>query len=128
MPLPTAKAIEIAVFVDSSEIDPVRLFTSYYLAADGAVARKPYTLLCEALKRSSKVAIAKFALRGRERLGLLSIRDDALAGRDPRPFTRNPADVVADQTVSRSTAAKAPRPSPPSARPAAGVQAVDGPR
>ncbi|WP_326615184.1 Ku protein (plasmid) [Streptomyces scopuliridis] len=78
LPLPTAKAIEIAAFVDSSEIDPIRLGDFYYLAVDGAVASKPYTLLREALKRSSKVAVAKFALRGRERLGLLTIRDDAL--------------------------------------------------
>lgn len=78
MPLPTAKAIEIVAFVEDGDIDPVRLSDSYYLAADGAVAAKPYTLLREALKRSSKVAVAKFALRGRERLGLLSIRDDAL--------------------------------------------------
>ncbi|MFJ7998917.1 Ku protein [Streptomyces sp. NPDC096310] len=78
MPLPTAKAVDIVAFVDADEIDPIRLGDSYYLAADGAVAGKPYTLLREALKRSSKVAVAKFALRGRERLGLLSIRDDAL--------------------------------------------------
>ncbi|MFJ1648038.1 Ku protein [Streptomyces sp. NPDC088258] len=78
MPLPTAKAVDIVAFIDADEIDPIRLGDSYYLAADGAVAGKPYTLLREALKRSSKVAVAKFALRGRERLGLLSIRDDAL--------------------------------------------------
>lgn len=75
MPLPTARAIEIVAFVNSDEIDPVRLSSTYYLAADGAVAARPYTLLREALRRSSKVAIAKFALRGRERLGLMTIRD-----------------------------------------------------
>lgn len=78
MPLPTAKAIDIVAFVDRSSIDPVRIGQSYYLEADGQVATKPYTLLRRALERSSKVAIAKFALRGRERLGLLSIREKAL--------------------------------------------------
>lgn len=78
MPLPTAKAIEIAAFVDRETIDPVRLGTSYYLEAAGDVAAKPYTLLRAALERSEKVAVAKYALRGRERLGVLSIRDRAL--------------------------------------------------
>ncbi|WP_334664199.1 Ku protein [Streptomyces cyaneofuscatus] len=78
MPLPTAKAIEIAAFVDADTIDPVRISDSYYLAADGQVAAKPYTLLRKALERSSKVAVAKFAWHGRERLGLLRIREGAI--------------------------------------------------
>ncbi|MFI5635332.1 Ku protein [Streptomyces sp. NPDC051664] len=78
MPLPTAKAIEIVAFVDRESIDPVRIADSYYLSADGAVAAKPYVLLRRALERNSKAAIAKFAWHNRERLGLLSVRDDAL--------------------------------------------------
>ncbi|MGA5474235.1 Ku protein [Streptomyces arboris] len=78
MPLPTAKAIEIAAFVDAGSIDPVRISDSYYLAADGQVAAKPYTLLRKALERSSKVAVAKFQWHGRERLGLLRIRERAI--------------------------------------------------
>ncbi|MFD9223686.1 Ku protein [Streptomyces sp. NPDC060064] len=71
MPLPTAKAVEIAAFVPAESIDPVRIGASYYLEADGQVAAKPYKLLWQAMERSSKVAVAKYALRGRERLGLL---------------------------------------------------------
>jgi DNA end-binding protein Ku len=79
MPLPTAKAIDIVAFVDRTSIDPIRLGEgNYYLTADGAVAAKPYVLLRKALERTDKVAIAKFALRGRERLGMLRIKDDAL--------------------------------------------------
>ncbi|MEU0306524.1 Ku protein [Streptomyces cyaneofuscatus] len=78
MPLPTAKAIEIVAFVDADTIDPVRISDSYYLAVDGQVAAKPYTLLRKALERSSKVAVAKFAWHGRERLGLLRIREGAI--------------------------------------------------
>ncbi|MET9477134.1 Ku protein [Streptomyces sp. NPDC002917] len=78
MPLPTAKAIEIAAFVDADTIDPVRIGDSYYLAADGQVAAKPYVLLRRALERSDKVAIAKFAWHNRERLGLLRVRDNAI--------------------------------------------------
>ncbi|GHH57544.1 non-homologous end joining protein Ku [Streptomyces candidus] len=78
MPLPTAKAIEIVAFVPADSIDPVRIGDSYYLSADGAVAAKPYVLLRKALERSSKVAVAKFAWHGRERLGLLRVMEDAL--------------------------------------------------
>ncbi|MER6615661.1 Ku protein [Streptomyces xantholiticus] len=78
MPLPTAKAIEIVAFVPAESIDPVRIGDSYYLEGDGQVAAKPYKLLRQALERSAKVAVAKFALRGRERLGLLRVKEDAL--------------------------------------------------
>ncbi|WP_053754942.1 Ku protein [Streptomyces sp. MMG1533] len=79
LPLPTAKTIEIVAFVPADRIDPLQMDAAYYLAAGGAPAAKPYTLLREALKRSQKVAIAKFALRGRERLGMLRVVGDAIA-------------------------------------------------
>lgn len=79
LPLPTAKTIEIVAFVPSSSIDPLQMDTAYYISANGVPAAKPYTLLREALKRSNKVAIAKFALRGRERLGMLRVVDDVIA-------------------------------------------------
>ncbi|MBT3075615.1 MULTISPECIES: Ku protein [Streptomyces] len=79
LPLPTAKTIEIVAFVPADEIDPLQLDTAYYLSANGVPAAKPYTLLREALKRSNKVAVAKFALRGRERLGMLRVVDDVIA-------------------------------------------------
>ncbi|MFF3915765.1 Ku protein [Streptomyces sp. NPDC001852] len=50
----------------------------YYLAAGGQVAAKPYKLLVEALRRSSRVAIAKHAWSGRERLGMLRVRGGAM--------------------------------------------------
>ncbi|MFE7229195.1 non-homologous end joining protein Ku [Streptomyces sp. NPDC057596] len=79
LPLPTAKTIDIVAFVPADRIDPLQMENAYYLAASGAPAAKPYTLLREALKRSQKVAIAKFALRGRERLGMLRVVDDVIA-------------------------------------------------
>ncbi|MEU6544104.1 Ku protein [Streptomyces sp. NPDC046859] len=79
LPLPTARTIEIVAFVPADRIDPLQMDAAYYLAAGGAQAAKPYTLLREALKRSQKVAIAKYALRGRERLGMLRVVDDAIA-------------------------------------------------
>ncbi|MFF0087959.1 Ku protein [Streptomyces canus] len=78
LPLPTAKAIEIEAFVPLDSIDPIQIGDGYYLAPDGQVATKPYKLLVQALSRSSKVAVAKYAWSGRERLGLLRIRDSAI--------------------------------------------------
>ncbi|MEU5655516.1 Ku protein [Streptomyces sp. NPDC047737] len=79
LPLPTAKTIEIEGFVPPSAIDPLQLDSAYYLSANGAPAAKPYALLREALRRSGKVAVAKYALRGRERLGMLRVVDDVIA-------------------------------------------------
>ncbi|MFF2128678.1 Ku protein [Streptomyces olivochromogenes] len=79
MPLPTAKAIEIVAFVPAASIDPVRLSgDSYFLQYDGPVAAKPYVLIARALARNTKVAVAKLAWHGRERLVLLRVRDGAL--------------------------------------------------
>ncbi|WP_331737222.1 Ku protein (plasmid) [Streptomyces sp. NBC_00984] len=104
MPLPTAKAIEIVAFVDADSIDPIRISDSYYLAIDGQVAAKPYTLLRKALERSDKVAIAKFAWHNRERLGLLRVRDDAIVLHAMRwpdeirsPESLKPKDVDLDE-------------------------------
>ncbi|MEU6308073.1 Ku protein [Streptomyces chartreusis] len=45
---------------------------------------KPYKLLVQALGRSSKVAIAKYAWSGRERLGALRVKDDVIVLRAMR--------------------------------------------
>ncbi|MFJ4773157.1 Ku protein [Streptomyces uncialis] len=78
IPLPTAKAIEISGFVPAASIDPIRIGEGYYLEGAGQVAAKPYVLLRKALERNAKVAVAKFAWHGRERLGLLRVKDDVL--------------------------------------------------
>ncbi|MFJ9110402.1 Ku protein [Streptomyces sp. NPDC102283] len=79
LPLPTAKTIEIVAFVPADRIDPLQMDSAYYLSANGVPAAKPYALLREALKRSNRVAVAKYALRGRERLGMLRVVDDVIA-------------------------------------------------
>lgn len=99
LPLPTAKAIEIAAFVPAGTIDPLRIGEGYYLQASGTVAAKPYALLRKALERTSKVAVAKFAWHGRERLGLLRVRDEAIvlhAMRWPDEI-RDPAELAPQQ-------------------------------
>ncbi|MET9622754.1 Ku protein [Streptomyces sp. NPDC006464] len=99
MPLPTARAIEIVSFTDWATIDPRRLGESaYYIAADGQVAAKPYTLLRQALGRTEKVAVAKVAMRGRERLALVRPVGDALVLHTMRwdDELRDPAELAPD--------------------------------
>ncbi|MGY5049898.1 non-homologous end joining protein Ku [Streptomyces sp. 900105755] len=78
LPLPTAKALEIHGFVPWESIDALRISEGYYLQPNGPVAAKPYELLRQALARSSRVAVTKFAWSGRERLGLLRVRENAI--------------------------------------------------
>ncbi|MFE9057168.1 non-homologous end joining protein Ku [Streptomyces mutabilis] len=102
LPIPTARTIEIVAFVPQERIDPLQMGSAYYLAASGAPAAKPYTLLREALKRSNRVAVAKFALRGRERLGMLRVVGDAIAmhGLLWPDEVRAPEDVAPDSGVT----------------------------
>jgi DNA end-binding protein Ku len=66
----TAKVMEIQEFVKSSEVDPVYLDTSYYMAPEDA-GEKPYALFFDALKRSGYVGIAKLAMHNREHIVIL---------------------------------------------------------
>ncbi|WP_327680277.1 non-homologous end joining protein Ku [Streptomyces sp. NBC_00467] len=102
LPLPTAKTIEIVAFVPGAAVDPLQIDAAYYLSANGGPAVKPYTVLREALKRSQKVALAKFALRGRERLGMLRVVDDVIAmhGLLWPDEIRSPDEVAPDGNVT----------------------------
>ena|SRR2546421_5031335 len=77
LPLPTTHAIEVVEFVPADQIDPILYARAYYLEPDGR-ATKPYVLLREALTRTDRIAIVKVALRQREQLGTLRVRDGAL--------------------------------------------------
>jgi len=66
----TAKVMEIQEFVKSTEVDPVYLDTSYYLAPEDA-GEKPYALFFDALKRSGYAGIAKLAMHNREHIVIL---------------------------------------------------------
>ncbi|MEV5084696.1 Ku protein [Streptomyces sp. NPDC056159] len=79
LPLSTARAIELVGFLAATDIDPIRIGPGYYLQPQGSLAAKPYVLLRQALQRASKVAVARYAWHGRERLGLLRVRGDVIA-------------------------------------------------
>jgi DNA end-binding protein Ku len=68
LPLPTARVIEIEAFVPLESIDPIRIGEGYDLQPKEQAAAEPYKLLVQALKRSSTVAVTKYAWSARERL------------------------------------------------------------
>jgi DNA end-binding protein Ku len=74
LPLTTSRAIDVLQFVPLEELDPIYFEKSYYLEPDKA-GTKPYVLLRDALEQSGKVAVVKVALRNRESLAALRVRD-----------------------------------------------------
>ena len=77
LPLSTSRAIDVMQFVPAEQVDPILYNKAYYLEPDG-VAAKPYLLLRDALIESDRVAIVKVALRQREQLATLRVRDGVL--------------------------------------------------
>ncbi len=74
LPLATGHEIDVVEFVPSGQVDPILFGRSYYLEPD-ARAAKPYALLREALETTERVAVVKVALRQRESLAVLRVRD-----------------------------------------------------
>lgn len=77
LPLSTSRAIDVLEFVPAEQIDPIMFNKAYYLEPEGS-ATKPYVLLRDALADSERVAIVKVALRQREQLATLRVRDGML--------------------------------------------------
>ncbi|MEU4694495.1 Ku protein [Actinoplanes sp. NPDC023714] len=77
LPLSTSRAIDVLEFVPAEQIDPILFAKSYYLEPEGQAA-KPYVLLRDALRDADRVAIVKIAIRQREQLATLRVRDDVL--------------------------------------------------
>jgi len=74
LPLTTSRAIDVLQFVPLEEVDPIYFAKSYYLEPE-KTGTKPYVLLRDALEDSGKVAVVKVALRSRESLAVLRVRD-----------------------------------------------------
>jgi DNA end-binding protein Ku len=77
LPLTTSRAIDVLEFVPAEQIDPILFAKAYYLEPEGQAA-KPYVLLRDALRDADRVAIVKIAIRQREQLATLRVRDDVL--------------------------------------------------
>jgi DNA end-binding protein Ku len=77
LPLTTSHAIEVLEFVPAEQVDPMLYAKAYYLEPEGT-ATKPYALLRDALTEVDRVAIVKVALRQREQLATLRVKDNVL--------------------------------------------------
>jgi DNA end-binding protein Ku len=72
-----SQSIEISEFVPLAAVDPVYFDRPYYLGPDRGGA-KAYRLLSEAMRRSGKAALARYAARGKGYLVLLRPLDGGL--------------------------------------------------
>jgi len=77
LPLTTSREIDVLQFVPLEQVDPIYFSKSYYLEPDPK-ATKAYVLLRDTLEDSGKVAIVKVALRRREALATLRVREGVL--------------------------------------------------
>ncbi|MHA6792095.1 non-homologous end joining protein Ku [Pseudonocardia bannensis] len=77
LPTATGHEIDVIEFVPAEQIDPLLFDKSYYLEPE-AKAAKPYALLREALKETDRMAVVKVALRQRETLALLRVKEKAI--------------------------------------------------
>ncbi|MEV0810519.1 Ku protein [Micromonospora sp. NPDC050200] len=77
LPLTSSRAIDVLEFVPAEQVDPILYNKAYFLEPEGA-ATKPYVLLRDALADSERVAIVKVALRQREQLATLRVREGVL--------------------------------------------------
>jgi DNA end-binding protein Ku len=75
--IPTSHTVEVVHFTPTAEIDPIYYQRSYYLAPD-ELGIKAYALLRKVLTESDRVGVAKVAIRDKERMGTLRVRDNVI--------------------------------------------------
>lgn len=73
----TSHTVEVVHFTPNEQIDPIYYLKSYFLAPD-ELGVKAYGLLRKVLNETDKVAVTKVAIRDKERLGTLRVRDNVL--------------------------------------------------
>jgi DNA end-binding protein Ku len=77
LPLVTAHRIEVLHFAPAAQVEPIYAAKSYYTEPESAGVRA-YVLFRDALEDSGKVAVAKVALRQREALAALRVREGVI--------------------------------------------------
>lgn len=77
LPLSTSREIDVLEFVPTEQVDPMLFNKTYYLEPE-ARAAKPYQLLREALAATDRMAVVKVALRQRETLAVLRVREKVI--------------------------------------------------
>jgi DNA end-binding protein Ku len=93
------QTIDVVEFVPIDKVDPVYYDKPYYLGPDKGGA-KPYRLLAQVMKETGRVALAKYAARGKQYLVMLRPSGDGLVMQqllyadEVRPFSEVPLDVA----------------------------------
>ena len=77
LPVASGHEIDVLQFVPVDQVDPILLSKPYYLEPESRAA-KPYALLREALVDTDRMAVVKIALRQRESIAVLRVRDKAI--------------------------------------------------
>jgi DNA end-binding protein Ku len=77
LPIASKHSIELSAFVNAAEIDPVYHEKAYFIEPD-ETGVKAYALLLKALESKGLTALAKIAIRTKERLCALRPKDGAL--------------------------------------------------
>jgi DNA end-binding protein Ku len=75
----STRTIEVSDFVQLDEIDPIYYEKTYWLAADGESAHRPYRLLLAAMDTAQRVAIGTVVMRNNQYLAAVRPLDGALA-------------------------------------------------
>ena len=77
LPLTSSRVVDVLSFVPLEQVDPIYFAKTYYLEPEKN-ATKPYVLLRDALQQADSVALVKVAIRTREALATLRVRDGVL--------------------------------------------------
>src|SRR5437763_12810008 len=110
LPLVTAHRIEVLHFAPAAQVEPIYSNKSYFTEPEQAGARA-YVLFRDALEASGKVAVAKVALRQREALAALRVREGGITpgtlpwpGEARQPGSACPAERSHDASTGMKTA------------------------
>ena len=77
LPVPAAKEIRVESFTPAEQVDPVLYDKTYFVAPEPA-GHRAYILIRDALEASDAVGVARVAIRSRESLGVLRVRDGVI--------------------------------------------------
>ncbi|MFJ9448343.1 Ku protein [Kitasatospora sp. NPDC101235] len=78
LPLSSTREITVLGFLDADRVDPVNHDKAYCLGPSNPAAARLYALLRQAMLEAGQVAVARVAIRTRESLAVLRVREDVI--------------------------------------------------
>jgi DNA end-binding protein Ku len=100
--LELSRTLELAKFVDFSEVDVVYLDTPYYVAPDGKIGDETFRVLREAMDRSGKAGIGRVVLTNRDHPLMLRPHGKGMVLITLRPAEEVRADTAYFAEISES--------------------------